>query len=38
MKVEIATLDGEDIHIITDCMSLEQWWTNNKQQEKGVII
>jgi len=35
MKAEIETVGREDIHIITDCISLEHWWTKENQQERG---
>ena len=25
-----VTIDAEDIHILTDCISLEQWWAKKK--------
>ena len=28
-----VTVDCEDIHILTDIMSLERWWAKKKQQE-----
>ena len=28
-----VTVDCEDIHIITDCISLEQWWARKKKRE-----
>ena len=28
-----VTVDCEDIHIITDIISLEQWWAKKKEQE-----
>lgn len=30
-----VTVDAEDIHIITDCISLEQWWKKKKTEQKG---
>jgi len=27
------TVDCEDFHLLTDCLSLEAWW--NKKKEKG---
>ena len=27
-----VTVDCEDIHIITDCISLEQWWAKKKRE------
>lgn len=27
------TVDCEDIHILTDIISLEQWWAKNKEEE-----
>jgi len=30
MKIKIETMDCEDAHIITDCISLELWWTKKK--------
>ena len=30
-----VTVDTEGIHIITDCISLEQWWAKKKTQERG---
>ena len=29
-----VTVDAEDIHILTDILSLEQWWAR-KKKEKG---
>ena len=29
------TIDCEDIHILTDILSLEQWWAKQKQKERG---
>ena len=29
-----VTVDAEDIHIITDIISLEQWW-DKKKKERG---
>ena len=26
-----VTVDCEDIHILTDCISLEQWWAKKKR-------
>jgi hypothetical protein len=28
-----VTVDCEDIHILTDIISLEQWWAKKKEQE-----
>ena len=28
-----VTVDCEDFHLLTDCLSLEQWW--KKKKEKG---
>lgn len=30
-----VSVDCEDIHIITDIISLEQWWAKQKQKEGG---
>ena len=30
-----VTVDCEDIHIITDIISLEQWWEKKKNKIKG---
>jgi len=30
-----VTVDCEDIHILTDCLSLEQWWAKKKTKEGG---
>ncbi|GAJ05467.1 unnamed protein product, partial [marine sediment metagenome] len=30
-----VTVDCEDIHILTDSISLEQWWAKQKQKERG---
>ncbi len=27
-----VTVDSEDIHILTDIISLEQWWAKKKQE------
>ena len=27
-----VTVDGEDIHILTDIISLEQWWAKKKKE------
>jgi len=29
-----VTVDCEDIHILTDIISLEQWWAKHKQKER----
>ncbi len=29
-----VTVDCEDIHLLTDILSLEQWWGKRKQLEK----
>ncbi len=29
-----VTVDCEDIHIITDCISLEQWWAKKKIERR----
>ena len=29
-----VTVDCEDIHILTDIFSLEQWWAKQKQKER----
>ena len=29
-----VTVDCEDIHIITDCISLEQWWAKKKKERR----
>ena len=29
-----VTIDCEDIHILTDILSLEQWWAKQKQIER----
>jgi len=29
-----VTVDCEDIHILTDIISLEQWWAKQKQKER----
>ena len=29
------TVDCEDIHILTDILSLEQWWAKQKQKERS---
>lgn len=29
-----VTVDSEDIHIITDIISLEQWWTKKKIERR----
>ena len=29
-----VTVDCEDIHILTDIISLEQWWGKQKQKER----
>jgi hypothetical protein len=28
-----VTVDCEEIHILTDILSLEQWWAKKKEQE-----
>ena len=28
------TVDCEDIHILTDILSLEEWWAKEKQKER----
>jgi len=28
------TVDCEDIHIITDCISLEMWWVKKKKEQE----
>ena len=33
-----VTVDTEDIHIITDCISLEQWWLKKKKEGREVTI
>ena len=30
-----VSVDAGDIHIITDCISLEQWWTKKKTKERS---
>ena len=30
-----VTVDYEDIHILTDIISLEQWWAKKKDQQGG---
>lgn len=29
-----VTVDCEDIHILTDCLSLEEWWWNKRKEER----
>ena len=29
-----VTVDCEDIHILTDIITLERWWAKKKEQEK----
>ncbi len=29
-----VTVDCEDIHILTDILSIEQWWAKQKQKER----
>jgi len=29
-----VTVDCGDIHILTDCLSLEDWWAKKKEAEK----
>ena len=29
-----VTVDCEDIHILTDIISLEQWWAKQKEKER----
>lgn len=28
------TVDCDEIHILTDCLSLEEWWAKKKEAEK----
>jgi len=37
MNVEVETVDCEGIDKVTDCISLEQWWTKKRQQERGWL-
>ena len=30
----VVTVDCEDIHIITDCISLERWWYKKKTERR----
>ena len=30
-----VTVDCEDIHILTDIISLEKWWAKKKEQERS---
>ena len=30
-----VTVDCEDIHILTDIISLERWWAKKKEQERS---
>ena len=30
-----VTVDCEDIHILTDIISLEKWWSKKKEQERS---
>ena len=30
-----VTVDCEDIHILTDIISLEKWWLKKKEQERS---
>ena len=30
-----VTVDSEDIHILTDIISLEQWWAKKKKEKEG---
>jgi len=29
-----VTVDCEDFHLLTDCLSLEAWWAKQKQKER----
>ncbi len=29
-----VTVDANDIHILTDCISLEQWWAKKKTERR----
>ena len=30
-----VTVDCEDIHILTDIISLEKWWSKKKEEERS---